>query len=208
MRGIEAGRCRCEGVCPRSVGQLRVAAVVDAYGVHDAKVGKGNAVARAGATEDVATVPAVVLAVREGKGGATSHANVRVGPLWGLFSLALGVEDSSVHIDLGTYCAAVKHAAGDVFPGWELVALALQAPVDLVDIAQVAAPLGGSGPGLYELQHFVPDVVVGPSAAGRLHQGGHVVEELARRYLLDEVGAAVLDAGIRELARMSACLGS
>jgi hypothetical protein len=116
--------------------------------------------------------------------------------------LALGVEDSR----LWTYCAAVKHAAGDVLPRRERVALALQAPVDLVDVAQVAAPLGGGGPGLYELQHLVPDVVVCPSAAGRLHQGGHVVEELARRYLLDEVGAAVLDAGICELARVSACL--
>lgn len=179
-----------------------MAAVIDAYGVHDAKVGKGNVVARAGAAEDVATVAAVVLAVREGKGGATPHANVRVGPLWGLFSLALGVEDSI----LGTYCTAVEHAAGNVLPGRELVALALQAPVDLVDVAQVAAPLGGGGPGLYELQHLVPDVVVRPSAAGRLHQRGHVVEKLARRYLLDEVGAAVLNAGIRELARVLACL--
>jgi hypothetical protein len=89
-----------------------------------------------------------------------------------------------------------------------VVPLALQAAVNVVDVAQVAAPLGRCRPRLYQLQHLVLHVAIRRSAAGGLHEGGHVVEELARSYLLDEVGAAVLDAGIGELAEISMDHGS
>jgi hypothetical protein len=41
----------------------------------------------------------------------------------------------SVHSGATTHGTAVQHAAGDVLFRWEVVAFALQAPVDLVDVA-------------------------------------------------------------------------
>ena len=47
-------------------------------------MGQRKEFARAGAAEDIPAIPAVMLSVREGEGGSTSHANVGVDPLWGL----------------------------------------------------------------------------------------------------------------------------
>jgi hypothetical protein len=139
----------------------------------------------------------VVLAVGKGKGGAASHADVRVGPFWGLrlmlacFGMPCGSE--------GTHCAAVEHVARDVLLWREVEAFALQTVVDVVDVAQVAAALGGDGPGLDELEHLVLDIVVGGDVGRGLEERRQVVHELARCDLLDEVGAAVLDACIGEI---------
>lgn len=89
--------------------------------------------------------------------------------------------------------------------GRELEALALQAAVDLAHVAQRVAPLGGRGPRLHQLEHLALDVVVRGHVRGRVEEGSQVVEELARRNLLDEVRAAVLDARIGELEPVSAC---
>lgn len=58
-----------------------MAAIVYAHRLQDAKMRQWYAIARAGATEDVTTVSAVVLAVRKCEGVPTSHADVGVGPL-------------------------------------------------------------------------------------------------------------------------------
>ena len=77
-RGVEgAGR----GSPSSAHRQLLVAAVVDAHGVHDAKMRKRYVLAGAGTTEDVPAVAAMVAAVRECEGGAASHADVGIGPL-------------------------------------------------------------------------------------------------------------------------------
>jgi hypothetical protein len=98
-----------------------------------------------------------------------------------------------------TYRTTVQHAAGDVLLGWEVEAFSQQASIDLVDVAQVMPTLRRSRPRLYELQHLVLHVVIGRYGRGCFQQGGHVIEELSRSYLLDEMGAAVLNARVSEL---------
>ena len=61
-----------------------VAAIVDADGLHDTQMWQGDGLARAGATEDVSAVSAVMLAIREAKGVAAPHAHIRVRPFWRL----------------------------------------------------------------------------------------------------------------------------
>lgn len=78
--------------------------------------------------------------------------------------------------------------------------LALQRSVDVAHVAQVGTAFGGGCPRLDQLEHLVLDVLVGRDGGGSLEQRRHVVEELSRRYLLYEVGAAVLDARVGELA--------
>lgn len=142
-------------------------------------MGEWDALARTSAAEDIATVATVMLAVGEGEGSAASHADIGIGPFWG--------------------CAAVEHATGNVLFGRELIAFSLEAAIDVVDVAQGEAALCCSGPRLDELEHLVLDIGVGRHGWRCFQQRRHVVEELARSYLLDEVGAAILDARVGEV---------
>jgi hypothetical protein len=98
-----------------------------------------------------------------------------------------------------TDCAAIEHVARDVLLWGEVEAFALQTVVDVVNVAQVATALCSDSPGLDELEHLVFDVVVGSDVGRGLEQRRQVVHELARRDLLDEVGAAILDACVGEV---------
>jgi hypothetical protein len=98
---------------------------------------------------------------------------------------------------------AVEHTTRDVLFGGEVIAFALQASVDVVDVAQIVTPLGGRRPRLYQLEHLVLDVVIGGDVRGGLEQRRQVIEELAGSDLLDKVRAAILDTCVGELPSLS-----
>lgn len=140
---------------------------------------QGNGFCRAGAAKDVATVSTVVFAVGKGEFLATSHADIRVGPLG--------------------RCGTVKHATGDVHLWREVKAFTLQILVDLADVDEVAAAVGGCGPRLDEVEDFLFNVIIESSTAICLEERGQVVDELARGNLSHEVSTSVLDTGIGQV---------
>lgn len=158
-----------------------MAAVIHTNRIHDAEVRQRDGLAGTRPAENISTVATMVLSVCKGKGRPAAHANVRVDPF------GRG--------------ATVQHATGYVLFGGEAEAFALEDAVDVVDVAEIASPLGGCGPRLDQLEHLAFDVVVRGDCGGRAQQGRHVVEELARGDLLDEVGAAILDASVCEIQR-------
>ncbi|KAJ6437693.1 retrovirus polyprotein [Purpureocillium lavendulum] len=99
-----------------------------------------------------------------------------------------------------TYRTAIYHAAGYGDARRKLIPLALQRPVDLANVAQVVTVLGGAGPRLYQLQHLALDVGVDGDGPYSLKQGHEIVHELARGNFGEEVGSAIFDTGVGELA--------
>lgn len=160
---------------------------------------EGDGLARAGAAEDVAAIPAVVLSICEGKCGSTSHANVGINPLWRLRVHGLAESCVAAWRAKTTYGAAVKHTARNVDFWWKSETFLLQSPVYLIDVAQVAAAVCGSCPCLNKLQHLVLDRFIRGHSDGGLQQRGQIVHKLPRGDLGDEVRTAVLDAGVGEL---------
>ncbi len=120
-----------------------------------------------------------MLSIGEGEGGAASHADVAVGP----FRRSI----------------AVDHAAGDCDLGREAEAFSLQAVVHRADIRQLVSSLCRSGPALNEVEDLLLDVLVHCSHAICLEQRDQVVHKLAGCDLGEEVGAAILDAGVCQL---------
>lgn len=128
--------------------------------------------------EDIAAIPAVVFSICKGEGGSATHTNIGVCPL------GRG--------------AAIEHACGELNLGRECETFLLQAFVDFVDVGQVVSALCGTRPGLDEIEDLLFDVFVDSSDAVGFEEGDEIVEELARGDFGQEVGAAVLDAGIGE----------
>jgi hypothetical protein len=91
-------------------------------------MGKREGLARTCSAKDVAAVSTMVLAVGEGKGGSTSHADTGVCPFRRLHEAASAL-DTQWH-QARTYSAAVEHAAGDLLFGREPEALPLEVVID------------------------------------------------------------------------------
>ena len=114
------------------VGEFGIAPIVNTNRLENAEMGKRERLAGALLVEAVATIAAVVLPVGKSEGGPTAHANIRVDPLGGL---GQGQHLDSRPLDGGTTNrTAVDHAARDTNTRRELVAVALECSVHLVDI--------------------------------------------------------------------------
>jgi hypothetical protein len=154
---------------------------------------------RALLVKDIATVAAVVLPVRKGKGSPTPHANVGIDPFGGL-AVCKSVNHPWAHREvIITYSTTVDHAACNANARGELVALALQCLVDLPDVGILVSTFGSSGPSLDQLEHLGPHLQVDGGGSRGLQERREVVHELAGRDLSEEVRAAILDACICEL---------
>ena len=140
----------------------------------------------------------MVFPVCEGEGRAASHADVGIGPLWGLVPLSVRV--SCAEAGQKAYRAAVEHTAGDVDSRWKPEAFSLKVAVDLDDVVEADAALGSGCPRLYELQHLVLDVVIRSHCRGRPQQRRQIIHKVFGGYLGKKVRAAVLHTGVGELA--------
>lgn len=183
--------------------ELRIASVVNANGLHYAKMRQRQRLAGALLVKAVTTVSAVVLSICEREGGPASHAHIRVNPLGGLQGdiplagrLQYGAQDGSTHR------TAVNHAAGDRHSRWELVSLVSQRLVHLANIGELVPAFGSRCPRLYQFQDLRSDLWLHSSGANSLQQRREVVHELPRRDLNEEVRPAIFHTRIGQLQTM------
>ena len=109
----------------------------------------------------------------------------------------------SHELDWKTYRATIQHAAGNGDSGRELETLPLQRPVHLPDVSKFVAAFGSRGPGLDELEDLGAHFGVDGAGADCFEKGHQTLHELSGCDLGEEVGAAILDAGVGELVKLA-----
>lgn len=188
----------------RLVSELGIAPVVDTDSLENAEMRKGKRLGGALLVEAVSAVSAVMFPVGKGEGGPAPHADVGIHPFGGLKGIK---KSSALHHKRDAnrrqaYRTAVYHAARDGDARGKLEALALQGLVDLPNVSEFVAAFGGGGPGLDELEDLGADLGVDADGADGFEERHQALHELAGGDLGEEMGTAILDAGVGELGRL------